>query len=133
VFARERGAGNRAGVVVKTDQGIELALRGGRIANRTGNFGGVDCEIAGKPRIALFLRPHSVGTNALALSEAFAGRTPAYGPRLTARAGIGIGFNQTVPPQPCAAFKALDQRNAIRTDFGRRAFFAAFPSVGSAV
>ena len=101
---------------MEADQRIELRLRGRRIANRGGDLGGVAGEILGKARVALGLRPHRVRPDPAAVDMIAARRAPADGPRRSAGAGIGIGLDQPVSPQPRTAFEPLDERDPRLTD-----------------
>ena len=110
MLAGQRRATDSAGVVMEADHRIELRLRRRRLANRSRDLCGIAGKIGFEPRIALLRRPHR------ARGDAGTSGPPADRPGRTARAGVGIGFEQAVGPLARATFELLDERDTVVTD-----------------
>ena len=100
---RECRAANGARVVVEAHQGIELMLRGRRVADGCGNLAGIADKIRFETPIALLFRPNGTWT------DAGAGLSPADRPGGAPGARIRIGFIEPIGPQTGAGFELLDK------------------------
>lgn len=95
-----------AGIVVETDQRVELVLRCRCIADRFANMIGMALDIFDQSRIGLGLGSYGSCT------DVRSGSAPANRPGFAAGAGIGVCLNSPVRPYSRQTFEPFDQGKA---------------------